>query len=357
MHDYDADRHVWRYDIGGFGWDNSELATDLWLWYTYLRTGRADVFRFAEAMTRHTGEVDVYHLGQFKGFGTRHGVTHWSDSSKQPRVSNAAYRRIYYYLTADERVGDLMRDLLHVDQDLARIDISRKLKKDPNVQTSVGTVDTEFGMVWGSIAPAWPTEWERSGDTRWRDRLLAGMDSIARLPHRWFAASASYDPKTGRFSDNGRGMRFSSLNGAFGIAELNSELLSLIEAPAYRKGWLEYSRYYNAPKADLIKHLGKEPTGRSLVGAHSRITAYAAYQEADRALGLRAWSEFFGEQRYGAIARTPVRIDGPAVLRPIVEETGYSTNGAVTWGLAAIQNMALIGDSLDEAARVAGLIR
>ena len=39
-----------------------------------LRTGDAGLFRFAEAMTRHTGEVDVYHLGRFKGLGTRHGV-------------------------------------------------------------------------------------------------------------------------------------------------------------------------------------------------------------------------------------------------------------------------------------------
>ncbi|MET0265299.1 MAG: Tat pathway signal sequence domain protein, partial [Duganella sp.] len=53
MHAYDADRHMWRYDIGGYAWDNSELSTDLWLWYSYLRSGRADLFRLAEAMTRH----------------------------------------------------------------------------------------------------------------------------------------------------------------------------------------------------------------------------------------------------------------------------------------------------------------
>jgi uncharacterized protein YqiB (DUF1249 family) len=35
MHSYDVDRHVWRYDIGGFAWDNSELSTDLWLWLSY----------------------------------------------------------------------------------------------------------------------------------------------------------------------------------------------------------------------------------------------------------------------------------------------------------------------------------
>ena len=25
MHTYDNDRHMWRYDIGGYAWDNSEL--------------------------------------------------------------------------------------------------------------------------------------------------------------------------------------------------------------------------------------------------------------------------------------------------------------------------------------------
>ncbi|MCZ9343796.1 Tat pathway signal sequence domain protein, partial [Streptomyces sp. TRM76130] len=65
MHTYDTVRHQWRYDVGGYAWDNSELSPDLWLWYAYLRSGRADIFRFAEAMTRHTGEVDVYHLGEW----------------------------------------------------------------------------------------------------------------------------------------------------------------------------------------------------------------------------------------------------------------------------------------------------
>jgi len=47
------------------------------LWYTFLRTGRADAFRMAEAMTRHTGEVDTYHLGRFAMLGSRHNVRHW----------------------------------------------------------------------------------------------------------------------------------------------------------------------------------------------------------------------------------------------------------------------------------------
>ena len=42
--------------------DNTELASNMWLWYNFLRTGRADIWRMAEAMTRHTAEVDVYHI-------------------------------------------------------------------------------------------------------------------------------------------------------------------------------------------------------------------------------------------------------------------------------------------------------
>ena len=30
MHAYDPVRHTWRYDIGGFAWDNTELASNIW---------------------------------------------------------------------------------------------------------------------------------------------------------------------------------------------------------------------------------------------------------------------------------------------------------------------------------------
>lgn len=352
MHTYDADRHMWRYDVGGFAWDNSELSTDLWVWYAYLRTGRADVFKFAEAMTRHTGEVDVYHLGRFKGFGTRHGVQHWSDSSKQPRVSNVAYRRIYYYLTADERVGDLMRELVTSDSALEAVDISRKLPPSPGRERPKGVVASGFGTSWGAFLGAWLTEWERTRDPRWRDRILNGMNTIAAMKRRWFAGEAPYDLKTGKFLGDGDYVSVSHLNAVFGVVEMTSELLDLLDVPAYRKAWLEYCRYYNAPPAELKALLGQVPGGRSLVEAHSRLTAYAARQENDHALALRAWSEFFGKAgREGAdlMSSQSRRVDGSAVLRPIEEDPALSTNGVAQWSLAAIQNLALIGDSLEEA--------
>ena len=358
MHAYDNDRHMWRYDIGGYAWDNSELSTDLWLWYSYLRTGRADLFRMAEAMTRHTGEVDVYHLGPFKGFGTRHGVQHWSDSSKQPRVSNAAYRRIYYFLTADERAGDLMRELLDSDADLHKVDISRKLAPNAARAAPDGMINASFGTVWGSLIAAWLAEWERTGNTRWRDKIVNGMQTIGGLKRGWFASAAPYDPKTGKFGGAGDYFQFSNLNGVFGVVEMNSELLALVDVPAYRKTWLAYCRAYNAPKEDLVALLGRDPGGRGMTNTNSRMTAYAAYHERDRALALRTWREFFGDDFAKNAARdAPRHIEGTATLRPLDEQPNISTNGSAQWGLAAIQNMALVGDSLDEAARAAGLLR
>lgn len=361
MHTYDADRHVWRYDIGGFAWDNSELSPDLWLWYSFLRSGDAAVFRQAEAMTRHAGEVDVYHLGRFKGLGTRHGVQHWADSSKQPRVSNAIYRRIYYYLTADERVGDLMRDLLDSDHALVHVDIGRKIgaRREaeqgngatvPASSLKPGEVAMSFGTSWCSLVGAWLTEWERTGNVRWRDRILAGMHSIGAMPKGWFAGGSNFDLATGRFTGKGDEVSISHLNSVFGAVEINSELFDLFDVPAYEKAWLDYCEAYNAPPAEFAAKTGANPRGRNLRQGHSRLTAFAAKHRSSPALARRAWAEFFSgdaglDMDVAARAR---RVQGAAVLKP-VDEAPVSTNGTAQWGLAAIQNLALVGDVVEEA--------
>jgi hypothetical protein len=354
MHSYDFDRHQWRYDVGGFAWDNSELSSDLWLWYSFLRTGRADVFRMAEAMTRHTGEVDVYHLGPWRGFGTRHGVQHWADSSKQPRVSTAAYRRIYYYLTADERVGDLMRELLGTDETLTRVDIQRKVPNSAEVSTDPNIVNCGFGTTWCSFLAMWLTEWERTGDTRWRDRIVNGMTTIAALPMRWFAGNALYDLRTGKFLGPGNKVGISHLNAVFGAVEIHSELLPLVNVPRYDAAWIEYCRYYNAPPAELAAHLGLPApdtrAARGLKQGHSRLTAYAAKRLGDPALAERAWREFLGEGTIEDLdLRTESRtIGAPTVLEPVEELATVSTNGVSQWALAAYQNLALVPASLDK---------
>lgn len=67
---------------------------------SFLRTGRADVFRIAHAMTRHLSEVDFHHIGPFAGLGSRHNVSHWGDGAKEARVSGSTLKRPFYYLTS-----------------------------------------------------------------------------------------------------------------------------------------------------------------------------------------------------------------------------------------------------------------
>lgn len=97
MHTYDGVRHQWKYDLGGYAWQNSELVPNIWLWYQFLRTGNKDVFKMVEAMTRHNSEVDVYHFGEYKGLGSRHNVIHWGCSCKEIRINMAILHKFYYY--------------------------------------------------------------------------------------------------------------------------------------------------------------------------------------------------------------------------------------------------------------------
>ncbi|HEX6358380.1 Tat pathway signal sequence domain protein [Actinophytocola sp.] len=348
MHTYDNDRHVWRYDVGGFAWDNSELSTDIWLWYQFLRSGRSDVFRMAEAMTRHTGEVDVYHLGRFAGLGTRHGVRHWGDSAKQLRISTAANRRFYYFLTADERVGDLMRELIHTDRTFLAVDPIRKIRTEPYTPDP-HALSIGFGTDWGALAAAWLTEWERGGDPLARQRLESTMRTIGAQTNGFVQGSALYDLDTGEFAVAAPpAVSVSHLSAVFGLVEMCSELVDLLDVPEFRREWLRYCRFYNATAAEQTAEFGASFGNLNLRQAHARLTAYAAARTADAALAARAWQEFHaGAAGYGPnVSWQTTRVEPPTVLTPRDETDFVSTNASAQYGLAAIQCLALVGDHL-----------
>ena len=344
-HTYDADRHDWRYDVGGFAWDNSELSPDLWLWYSFLRTGRADIFRMGEAMVRHTSEVDTYHLGRFAGLGSRHNVQHWGCSAKQVRISTAVYRRFYYYLTGDERTGDIMREVLDADRRLDDVDPVRKLANQPPKGPYPARIS--FGTDWASLVANWLTEWERTGSARYRDKIRAGMRDIAAMPHGFFNGDRmGYEPDTGRLHNMiGTGVKALHLNAVFGAVEIFDELIRLTGDTAFEHAWLEYCELFNAPVDEQRRRLGA-PHGatHALYVGHSRLTAYAAWKRKDPGLARRAWQEFAGEGRRRPF-RT-VRVAGPDVLNPVDEVPWVSTNDTAQWGRAAILNRPLIGDAL-----------
>lgn len=345
MHTYDTDRHVWRYDVGGYAWDNSELSPDLWLWYTYLRSGRADIFRLAEAMTRHTGEVDVYHIGRWAGLGTRHNVQHWGCSAKQHRISSAAYRRFYYFLTADERTGELLDELVEGEQNFLKLDPTRK------VRTDIYSPDPEalavgLGTDYGALAAAWLTAWERHGDTSAKAKLLGTMKDIGALKYGFLTGEALLNMDSGRFDTTREQISVSHLSAVFGLVEIASELIDLVDIPEFEQAWLQYCRLFLAPPSEQMTEVGQPLKGVYLTQAHSRLTAYAAARLGDPEYARRAWVEFAagGELLGNDIAFALHRVTPPHVLAPVTEARTVSTNDASQFALAAIQLLALVGD-------------
>jgi hypothetical protein len=361
MHSYDPTRHAWKYDIGGYAWDNSELSPDLFFWQYFLRTGREDVYRFAEALTRHTGEVDVYHLGKWKGLGTRHGVQHYVDSAKQVRIAQPQYRKYFYYLSGgDERVGELLDEALDTDQTYGILDPNRKVRTDGWVPEPGKPAAVSLGTDWAALAAGWLIGWERRGP-RWqeaRDKLRSTASGIANLTNGFVTGSGLYDNVTGTLTPppldpNNEGLvAISHLNAVFGMPEVISELLEYWgedDTPeGFADAWLDYCYYYAATGAEQQARYGKAFSGVSLRQGHARLSAYFASQRDNDTVAARSWNQFFDSDGFSADqAWASEEVTGPGVLAPVQEAAWVTTNDVAQYGLAAIQGLALARDALD----------
>lgn len=330
MHAYDPIRHTWRYDVGGFAWDNTELASNMWLWYNFLRTGRADIWRMAEAMTRHTGEVDVYHIGPNAGLGSRHNVSHWGCGAKEARISQAAWNRFYYYLTTDERSGDLMTEVKDADHKLYELDPMR-LAQPRSEYPCTAPSRLRIGPDWLAYAGNWMTEWERTGNTVYRDKIIAGMKSISALPNRLFTGpkALGFDPETGIITTE-CDPKLESTNHLMTIMggfEIANEMMRMIDMPEWKDAWLDHAARYKK-KAWELSH------SRFRI---SRLMAYAAYHLRDRQMAEEAWTDLFTRLEHTLAPSFRITtILPPEVPAPLDECTSISTNDAALWSLDAI---------------------
>lgn len=330
MHAYDPERHEWRYDVGGFAWDNTELATPMWLWYNFLRTGRSDIWRMAEAMTRHCSEVDVYHIGPFAPLGSRHNVTHWGCGAKEARISQSAFDRFYYYLTTDERTGDLMREQTDADTLLYHLDPMRLAEPRSKYPCSA-PARLRVGPDWLAYAGNWLTEWERFGTLKYRDKIVAGMESIAQLPDGIFTGNLAkdYDPATGRLSYDGdpKLRKTNHLLTIMGGFEIMNELMPMTHVGAFENTWADFARRY--------KQMALEVQGSTF--PVRRLEAYASWLDRDAARAQATWQALWGQADNDLFLSDKARqLLPPEVPAPLDELDGISTNNAALWSLDAI---------------------
>ena len=320
MHAYDASRDEWRYDVGGYAWDNTELGTPAMLWYQFLRTGDPDVWRMAEAMTRHCSEVDTYHTGPHAGLGSRHNVTHWGCGAKEARISEAWWNRFYYYLTADERTGDIMHEVADADTLLYILDPMR-LAQPRELYPCTAPARLRIGPDWLAYASNWLTEWERrtvccdsvasNPTSPYFQKIKAGMSSIASFPLGFFQGplALGYNPATGIISSE-VDPPFATTNHLMPIMggfELINEMEPMIECPAFYQKWLEHNRLYKENAWNLKKNKFLIP----------RLSAYAGWRLGDELLKQQAWDDLLHHI-------------------PLTNRQTIWTNDCATWTLDAI---------------------
>ena len=280
MHAYDASRDEWRYDVGGYAWDNTELGTPAMLWYQFLRTGDADVWTMAVAMTRHCSEVDSYHFGPFAGTGSRHNVSHWGCGAKEARVSEAFWNQFYYYLTADDRIGDIMHEVAEADTLLYTLDPMR-LAQPRGIYPCTAPARLRLGPDWLAYAGNWFFEYERTGNRRYLDKLTAGMQSISRLPHGFYTGplALGYDPATGIITTDADTSLIATnhLMPIMGGFETVNQMEQSLEQPEFFASWLDHAANYHR----LSRNNFLIP----------RLKAYAGWRMGNERLKRDAWND------------------------------------------------------------------
>lgn len=351
MHSYDPVRHTWKYDIGGCAWQNTELAPNFWLWYMFLRSGREDLFRLAEAMTRHTSEVDVYHIGEYAGLGSRHNVLHWGCGCKEARIGMAGLHRFYYYLTADERIGDIMDEVRDADYALERLDPMRYYYPKDEFPTHARS-----GPDWAAFCSNWMTRWERYEDQACLDKMRVGIDSLKKMPYRLLTGPVfGYDPKTGELSFMGNENWGHHLIICMGGAQVWMELASLLDDPEWESMLDEFGEFYNLPSEEKARRTSGEIQGKqwNIPMLSTSLAAYSAARRNDRELAELAWKLLLEEQTHWQVSLKleTEDVDGTEYVRPLREIPWMSTNTASQWSINVIICLELIGQELPQQAR------
>ncbi|SDY03219.1 hypothetical protein SAMN05421736_101185 [Evansella caseinilytica] len=346
MHSYDPVRHEWCYDLGGFAWQNTELVPNIWLWYSFLRTGNAEIFRMAEAMTRHTSEVDCYHTGKYAPLGSRHNVVHWGCGCKEARISMAGLHKYYYFLTADERTGELLSDVKDADQAVAHLDPLRAYYAKGTYPTHART-----GPDWAAFCSNWLTEWERTENPKYQEKIRTGINCLKALPLRLLSGPTfEYDPATAKLHHIGDGTGSYHMVIAFGAPQVWWDIARLLEDESWEEMMADFGEVYLLSEEEKQKKTGgrlKETDFHWPMFAVG-IGAYAAAYKNDRWLAEKAWALLLDKNW----SHTPLPLTAREIVtwRKFKEIPWASTNGISQWCLNTIMALEFLKEDLPEVA-------
>ncbi len=351
MHTYDKVRNKWKYDIGGYAWDNTELVPTLWLWLMFMRTGREDVFTLAEKLSRHTSEVDVYHIGKFRGLGSRHNVIHWGCPCKEARIAMSYHHRYLYYMTGDFRLTDIFEELK--DNEFTF------LEKDPlemfyDKAKMTYKTHARTGPDWSSLCSNWLTQWERFNDTKYRDKMIVGIEDIKKAPLQLVSGyDFEFDPETNHLLYIGEiGTGGAHLQVCMGAAQIWLEMAMLIKDESWTKMIADFGRFYFLDKETQLKESNGLIGNReySLPFMAASLGAFGASYLKDATIAKKTWDILLDEllKQDGLNGFEPIYLSNKGNKENLEEIPWISTNFVAQWCLNVIMCLEFIREYLPE---------
>jgi len=171
-----------------------------------------------------------------------------------------------------------MREVLESDYKTVEIDPMRLASPLTKALPYPGRV--RGGPDWLAFVGNWMTEWERTGDSKWRDKIVAGMESIAAMPFGFLTGPNQlygYDPKTGKLYALENEVGTYNLATIMGGGEVVFELNTLIDHAGWKKAWEQYCRLHTARKDVVERDKISGPKARMLIRAAGAARGVSVY--------------------------------------------------------------------------------
>ncbi len=243
-----------------------------------------------------------------------------------------------------------MRDVLNADYKTVQYDPMREAQPITPREKAIAPTRVRLGPDWLAFIGNWMTEWERTGDTKWRDKIMAGVNSMAAMPLGMRTGRnlvMGYDPATGKLYQLDDRAGVYNLATIMGGAEVAFQLSQMLDDPTWNKLWLQYCRLYSAPKELIVKDMTTGAEGMDGKYARDgRLAGWVFYKtgnEAFKQVALNALLDHGRDRRGPGGGGGGLRhVAGPQTLNPVDEGFG-GTNGAAQNGLETITMLGFVG--------------
>ena len=263
----------------------------------------------------------------------------------------AGHDRFLYYLTGDFRLADVMDELSDAQNALL---VEDPLRFFADKSRMSAPTHARSGPDWSSLVSDWMSAWERTGDVRYKQRILNGIADLESAPHGLLSGpDFEFDPGTFHLIWKGdRKTGGSHLMICQGAEQTWLELTQLLDDPEWTRMLAELGAFYTLTNAEQNRltdgAIGQRQFTYPFMAAG--LVAFAARYYRDRKLGEKVWQILVGAlpdevQDVYFRVRPAVNKGNRAVLYEI---PGVTTNVFSQWCLNTIVALEFVRDDLPE---------